>query len=167
VNQLEEFVSTIPSRQLEVWRRLYDRYSLEPRPATVVPDVSKTIVPITDADALLVNNGAILTTTSFGAAISSFENVFIVPADTRVQVSVISIVRTGGDNEWDQVQLLDVSRNIAIPLSFEVNQTAQVILLGANLIMESNDRVRILFNGTGVAGTNISGTIWSGEEANF
>lgn len=44
---------TIPSRSLDVWRRLYTRFTLEPEPASVSPDVSKTIVPITNVDVLL------------------------------------------------------------------------------------------------------------------
>ena len=46
-------ILTIPSRALEVWRRLYSRYNLEPFPASVGPDVSKTIIPVTNADDLL------------------------------------------------------------------------------------------------------------------
>lgn len=42
--------TTIPSRALEVWRRLYVRFSLEPGPASLVPDVSKTIWPVTSVD---------------------------------------------------------------------------------------------------------------------
>ena len=44
---------TIPSRALEIWRRLYTRFSLEPGPASVVPDVSKTIWPVTQVDPAL------------------------------------------------------------------------------------------------------------------
>jgi len=50
---LVESGSSIPSRALEVWRRLYTRYSLEPFPASVSPDVLKTIIPVTQADDLL------------------------------------------------------------------------------------------------------------------
>jgi len=44
---------SIPSRALDVWRRLYTRFALEPFPASVGPDVLKTIVPVTQADELL------------------------------------------------------------------------------------------------------------------
>lgn len=49
-------VGTIPSRALEIWRRLYTRFSLEPGPASVVPDVSKTIWPVTVVDAALLRS---------------------------------------------------------------------------------------------------------------
>jgi len=160
-------VSTIPSRQLEVWRRLYDRYSLEPRPASVVPDVSKTIVPTTDADALLLEHGASSNTNAFGAAISSFEAVYGVGAAVRQRVSVIAIARSAGDNQWDRVQLLDISRGVAINISLEVNQTSQVILIPSELVLEPSDQVRILFNGTGVAATTIVCTLWTAEETAF
>ena len=47
---------TIPSRALEIWRRLYTRFSLEPGPASVVPDVSKTIWPVTVVDSALLRS---------------------------------------------------------------------------------------------------------------
>jgi len=46
-------VTSIPSRALDVWRRLYTRFSLEPGPASIAPDVLKTIVPVTNVDVLL------------------------------------------------------------------------------------------------------------------
>ena len=49
----ENLVSSIPSRQLAVWRRLYTRFSLEPGPASISPDVLKTIIPVTNVDTLL------------------------------------------------------------------------------------------------------------------
>jgi len=158
---------TIPSRNLEVWRRMYDRYSLEPRPATVVPDVSKTIVPTTDADALLVENGTRRVSTAFGAAIATFETVFTVPAATRLHVNVITLLRTVGDNDWDQVQLRDASQNFAMAIDFTAAQSAQVFLLGNELILEATDEVRVLFGGTGVAATTVQCAIWSGIEAAF
>lgn len=50
---MQQPITTIPSRALEIWRRLYSRFSLEPGPASVVPDVSKTIVPVTQVDPAL------------------------------------------------------------------------------------------------------------------
>ena len=49
----EDLVSSIPSRALDIWRRLYTRFSLEPGPASIAPDVLKTIVPVTNVDPLL------------------------------------------------------------------------------------------------------------------
>ncbi len=48
-----DLVNSIPSRALDVWRRLYTRFSLEPGPASVSPDVLKTIIPVTNVDVLL------------------------------------------------------------------------------------------------------------------
>jgi len=53
MNHPEGLVSSIPSRALDVWRRLYTRFSLEPGPASIAPDVLKTIVPVTNVDVLL------------------------------------------------------------------------------------------------------------------
>ena len=158
-------INTIPSRALEVWRRLYQRYSLEPLPASVVPDVSKTIVPTTDADALLLENGRLAQTSVFGAGAATFETIFTVDSDVREHIAVISILRTVGDNDWDQVLLRDDSRNGSITIAFDAAQTAQAIFLP--VIMEARDNIRILLGGTGVAATTVVCSVWSGEEAAF
>jgi len=45
---------TQPARRFDLWRRLYNRFLIEPFPAeSAGPAVSTTVQPVTDADALL------------------------------------------------------------------------------------------------------------------
>lgn len=87
-------IETIPSRQLEVWRRLYQRYSLEPFPASVSPDVLKTIVPVTQADLLLrVPVTVVSAATDLQAAAGTYVAMHTVPDGKRW--NLVSISRSG------------------------------------------------------------------------
>jgi len=102
----EGLVSTIPSRALEVWQRLYRRYSLEPGPASVPPDVSKTIIPTTDADQLLRTPGnqqATLTNPGSGAGGVTF---LTVPTGERWILYVIAIIQ-GASTTHTELLLFD------------------------------------------------------------
>jgi len=45
--------NSIPSRRLDIWRRMYAKLGLEPGPASIVPDVQKTILPVLSVDRLV------------------------------------------------------------------------------------------------------------------
>ena len=94
---------TIPSRSLDVWRRLYTRYSLEPFPASVSPDVSKTIIPVTQADELLKAptvqlSGAVVTETGN-------VNMFTVPNGERWTFYGYETDRVSGDRNINAVSV--------------------------------------------------------------
>jgi len=82
-------------------------------------------------------------------------------------VAVLSLLRTIGDNEWDQVQLLDGTDSGSMPFDQTANQSAQTFRLGTPIILEAGDAVRVLFNGTGVAATTIQTTMWAGIQPDF
>jgi len=97
---------TIPSRALEVWRRLYTRYRLEPFPASVSPDVSKTIQPITDADALLKVPSVQSQTTptlSTGSALTFVT----VPVGRRWTLYALTIGQVSGDRDITSLRVVD------------------------------------------------------------
>lgn len=77
------FITTIPSRALVIWRRLYDRFSLEPGPASVTPDVSKTIVPVTDVGELLKTPTIQDATGDLTGTLGSYVAYFTVPEGER------------------------------------------------------------------------------------
>jgi len=123
---------TIPSRALTVWRRLYTRYALEPFPATVSPDVSKTIQPITDADELLRIPAVDITTTpslTLGEQVGR-----TVPTPQRWKLYAWDVNRASGDRLVEGISLGDgtVSMRIA-------SQTAAgtfIDRLGTPLLMD-------------------------------
>ena len=96
---------TIPSRALTVWRRLYQRYSLEPGPAGVGPDVSKTIVPITDADTLL--RVPVIQTATVEPVVNTMTAILTVPTGQRWTVTAWDVVRVDGDRTLSAIGPID------------------------------------------------------------
>jgi len=103
---------TIPSRALTVWRRLYTRYSLEPFPASVSPDVSKTIQPITDADELLRVPAVDITTT--GSLTTGEQVARTVPEPQRWKLYSWDVNRASGDRLVEGISLGDGSQSVRI-----------------------------------------------------
>ena len=133
-------VTTIPSRQLSVWRRLYTRYSLEPEPASVSPDVSKTIQPITNADELLqrprglVESVTVTGTGGFGIA--------LVPAGVRWHLVSIHIRQSTGTFTFDRVILRDTSVNLDIIIDQFASATFRTVPgQSAPPVLDEGDRV--------------------------
>lgn len=75
---------TQPSKLFDLWRRLYTRFSIEPFPATGEgPAVGTTIIPITDADALLTAPLATSDSLDLSASAGAFVLAQTVPAGKR------------------------------------------------------------------------------------
>jgi len=117
-----DFRQTIPSKSIEVWRRLYARFNLEPGPASVSPDVSKTIQPVTDVDRLLTTPEVrMVGTVSFNGAL----DVLVVPEDEIWALGAYSIFRTSGDRVLTQIDIRDVfgsKINLDTPASVSVTE---------------------------------------------
>ena len=96
---------SIPSRALEVWRRLYTRFNLEPGPAGVGPDVSKTIIPTTDVGELLKVPDVLETTSGGLSPGESFP--VTVPEGERWHLRAYEFGRTSQDRNIDGVLLRD------------------------------------------------------------
>lgn len=108
----EQGATAIPSRALEVWRRLYTRYALEPFPASVGPDVLKTIVPVTQADQLLQTPEIReATVTSSAGNIVTYHTV---PAGERWEVYGYELERLAGDRTADQALIRMTNANMVI-----------------------------------------------------
>jgi len=139
---VQEPILTIPSRQLEVWRRLYTRYSLEPAPASVSPDVSKTIVPVTQADALLeAHRSEIGSNTASGTGDLEMASV---PEGKRWTLNSIHMRRATGDSDLDRVIVRDLSENEDIIIDiFTAASTRTVPPLLGTIVLEELDTVRI------------------------
>ena len=101
MNELD--LSLIPSKRFAVWSRLYERYRLEPFPAGGGTVVSKTIIPITDADALLkVPKLQRATKVITSAEVS----VFTVPAGERWEIYTWDWIQTTGDRVLNRASLI-------------------------------------------------------------
>jgi len=87
---------TIPSRALEIWRRLYTRFSLEPGPASVVPDVSKTIWPVTSVDPMLRRSRGNNPTLDLSVSAGSFVAAATVPDGQAWYLTTIGLRSTVG-----------------------------------------------------------------------
>ena len=138
-----DLVSSIPSRALEVWRRLYTRYNLEPGPATVGPDVLKTILPVTQADELLARHRGIVedtTITGVGAGIV----VHTVPVGIRREIITIRFHRVSGTWTIDMVSANDVSESAEVSLR-DQGATANVFVAAwsAPIVLEEGDQITV------------------------
>ena len=137
-----DLVNSIPSRALEVWRRLYTRYSLEPGPATVGPDVLKTIVPVTQADLLLARHRGIETVTAIAA--TGVVVVHTVPVGIRRTFITLSMLRSGATFTFDIVNVVDVSEGQTVRIAPQA-QTDNFVLgvQSAPIELEEGDQISV------------------------
>ncbi len=141
---------TIPSRALAVWRRLYTRYELEPFPASVGPDVSKTIVPVTFADELLAVPDIDRTTS--GVIGLGNNTLRTVPAGERWELLAYEFTRNTNDRNIDGVRVKDPAGDLmSIDLFTASNE--RVLILTAPLILETSWQVIINIIGGTADGT--------------
>lgn len=118
---------TIPSRSLEVWRRLYTRYRLEPHPASVSPDVSKTIQPVTQADKLLTRVAVRSNTKEIPTGVLT--EVLTVPSGERWTLLIYDVVRVDGDRVLGGIGLTDPVNGLAMFISRPANTTAETVIM--------------------------------------
>lgn len=150
---MQEPILTIPSRALAVWRRLYTRYSLEPAPATVSPDVSKTIVPVTQADVLLERPRSEI---GAGTATATGDLQLVeVPVGRRWTLQSVHIRRATGDSDLDRVILRDLSENEDVIIDIFTEAASRTVppLLG-QIVLEELDTIRINIS------TFVSSSLW-------
>lgn len=102
---------SIPSRALEIWRRLYTRFSLEPGPASIGPDVSKTILPITDVSELLRRPRVATGTADLSPAAGTYVPVHTVPAGARWTITAYFV---GGSTTAASIQVSVNGTNVTI-----------------------------------------------------
>ena len=156
----------LDSKRFDVWRRLGVRYDLEDQPpGGLGVGVSKGIYLISDADALLRTPLASITDTTYTAALSGQLVVATVPTGRRWRVLVLDIARTGGDNQWDTVRLLDASNSLEVILDRTANQSTQSFgVFGQPLFLDEEDSITVYLDGTGSAGGTIRCSVWVEEE---
>jgi len=138
-----DLVNSIPSRSLDVWQRLYTRYSLEPGPASVAPDVLKTIVPVTQADLLLARHRGV-TDTTVVTGVQLDLVVHTVPEGIRRTFLVMRATRTSGTWTIDMVSLRDVSEGVTVSLMPQsASDNVFVPAWSAPIVAEQGDEVTV------------------------
>jgi len=161
-----DFATTIPSRELEVWRRLYERYSLEPGPASVSPDVSKTIMPITNADELLQRPRGVVGGNTPGA--DGGITIATVPQGIRWRLQSLVVRRASGVFDFDRVILQDVVNNLDVIVDIFADETNFRVVpsLTGTPIMNPGDLIRTNITNFVSTGT-INSHVWIVEETFF
>ena len=162
----QDLVNSIPSRALDVWRRLYTRYSLEPGPASIAPDVLKTIVPVTQADLLLARHKGIETDTTTTA--TGLHIAHTVPAGLRQAFITLMIQKTaGGTWTMDRVRAADVSEGTNVAISVQAQtDNFYFVAWAAPLELEEGDSIQIFID-TFVSGSNCALEAWVIEQDIF
>lgn len=150
---------TIPSRALDVWRRLYTRYSLEPGPASVGPDVLKTIVPVTDADVLLRDPVTATATEDIQATIGTFVPYFTVPANRRWRIK--NIFRFGTTGQCAFMISID-----GVAILLKPTQTTPDSMSSIDFVLNPTDAIGLRTTGN-AADSAIRADVFYEDEAAF
>jgi len=154
---------TQPARRFDLWRRLYTRFLIEPFPAAEgeAPSVATTIFPVTDADALLLVEGAqqfvVPAVDSVGQKVG-----ITVPEGKRWVVHAISAIRASGDRNIDEFILRDDDAGLNMPIHLFTAASREVVILGTPLTLDENDRVDVNYVG-GTNSTSFTVTLWASE----
>ena len=138
----QDFISSIPSRSLDVWRRLYTRFTLEPGPASIAPDVLKTIIPVTQADVLLARHRGIVEDTTIDA-VASFV-IHTVPVGIRRELVTMRVHRLSGTWNLDLVEVVDASEGANVSITPQAaSDNLFLAAWTAPLVLEEGDQVSV------------------------
>ena len=165
----ERGLHTIPSLDVEVWRRLYARYLLEPYPASVGPDVSKTIVPVTQADELKLVHGVLSSDDTYTAQQAVNIAAHTVPEGRRWSLYGLDAnAQLVGDNQMDQFIIGDASNGFAAIFLDDFTATARhQYWLPQAIKLEPGDLIQVHLTGAGVDPGTLRTQVWVSDEALF
>lgn len=162
--------SAQPSKQFELWQRMYERFQLEPLPAGLVdaPGVSQIIVPMTDADELISSPGARLTVSvAVGAGVAGMTVADTVPTGRRWKLIALQAIRVTGDNTLDGFGIADTSAGVSMRFDIQAAATEIVLFLPQPLTLEETDTWRINTSGAGVGASTFGARAYIVEEDRF
>jgi len=146
-----EAPGAIPSKKFSIWSRLYERFTLEPLPASTPPDVLKTIVPITSADDLLTRHKGL----SEDTAVAGTGSVVLmtIPQGQRRLIKHLRATRASGTFTFNAFQYSDVSEGTTLTIdSFTTASTQIMAVLTAPIWLEEGDQIRAFVDVHSVAG---------------
>jgi len=159
---LDNGAALIPSKEFDVWSRLYNRFSLEPHPAGVGPSVSKTIVPVTQADLLLAQPQGRTAVANLTAASGTYVAMHTVPKGERWHVTH---VLRGGTDSVTSIHVLGLEPSPGTLLALTADGTAPERLT-VSFILDEGDSMGLLTTG-GAGDTARNLTILYSKEESF
>ena len=131
-----------PAKRFEVWQRLYTRFGIEPFPADGEgPSVSTTVMPITDADALLRTTIFADSPGNLTAAAGTYRPYFTVPEG---KVWILKGMSRGPSIANTQMRL--VGQN---PLDITILATAAEFVSLADIRLAEGQTLGMLTTGDG------------------
>lgn len=157
-------MSSQPSRIFELWRRLYTRFLIEPLPAQMTdqPSVSTMIVPITDADELLIERtiqSVDRTITAPGQFLA-----YTVPAGKRATIRAASLFQLTGTYTIDAWLLVDGTTSVTLQRLASVTASA-TNFEGQQIKAETGWQLRVNVDAESVNGDLRLGVLVEEEDA--
>lgn len=154
----------VPSKQFDVWTRLYSRYLLEPAPAAGFGvAVAKSIVPVTQADDLLKQNrGEAGSTNIIGTGNAT---VFTVPSGFRQKFYTFHFSLSTGTWTISRIVLRDVSEGTDVFIHEEGSVTT-INERFSGLLLDEGDQVQVFVNTHSVDGF-VTWNMWTEREEAF
>ena len=156
------------SREYDLWRRLYTRFSLEPGlPFGNPPELATWILPVTQADRLLESHRAERTDTAVSG--NGVIVVATVPAGERWTIRSLRILTASGSFDEEDLRYTDVSNNNTV-VTVET-WTAAVDHIVENpgalgIVLEETDTISTLISNFAGAG-NVTMQAWITVEASY
>ena len=146
--------------------RLQTRLDLQQDPGAARTFLSPTIVPTTDADALLREYGTqSANTASITAGSSNNIDLYTVPRGRRWRCYFLDVVRSSGDNTIDRIQ---VSDNVAGTMIARFTAVSTFTLeFTQGIILDELQRLLVGVAGAGAGATVFTADMWVAEEDAF
>lgn len=142
----------IPSKEFELWRRLYGRFMLEPYPTDgSIAFVSSVIQPVTQIDELARSIVLQVGTVSITADGTFYG--LTVPAEERWRVRSISIGQSAGTWNHEEIRIRDASENELLQLLIYTAQNGtQPFQPGGELTLDQFDQIGAQISSQSVTG---------------
>lgn len=155
----------LPVEQYKVFDRLYDRFLIRPGGAGGERMLlSNTIQPVTDADRVARDVKAVeQASAEQTAGFTGTAVVFTVPDGVRYWLYFLQVSRAG-DNQWDNVRLRETSTSTGLFLDETANASRTSLFLSTPFPLSPGNELFITLDGTGVAATTLTTTLWVEEE---
>jgi len=137
----------IPSKNFDVWGRLYTRYTLEPFPVNggEPPGVLKTITPVTQADELLKRHRGLFESGSPTA--TGYVTVMTIPAGIRRQLITLRLTLISGTYTFNAIAVQDASEGNLLPIESFNSATTQIMIpLTAPITLDEGDTIQAFVN---------------------
>lgn len=149
-----------PAKRFDVWRRLYNRFLIEPFPAGEgdTPGVATTIFPVTDADKLLSVQVSATATNNLTAGAGTYVPYFTVPTGKRWRVK--NFMRFG--TTAVSAILVLVSGSAAVHLNQQVVAGQELVL---DLPLDENGSMGLITTGDAGDGAVRADIVYEEEDA--